>query len=425
MASKISETRTLGSSSSTANEPERLRRCKDIRSRTLILRLDPEGKPYSRLDIAHGLVELPLFKENFEQIECLGPLNRNCEWYITLRSESSKLRLLTEIIKINGKIGHFMPAGTSEYRARVHWLPHWVDNKSLLAAFQAHNLEVVQICTDHSTVQLDKTHSLRSAAITTRSVVLRTDNINKIPHVMKVRDDAHGEEWDALITVPRRPPLCLRCRQIGHVRGKCVAAFCGRCRRFGHKEPECKLQQNSYAHAAGSGLPKPMREEADMDEDAIQRADTEPSKEAKDCPDIEKEHDDSRSSQRSLEEEEKIKQLDVQCQKVPEPARPASVEDEIPLRSSQNETDMDCSSGVKREVVHLDEDTQRGTTLSEEVARSASWADQSDTDLESLFQGEWITPSPMRRRGQEKRRRERSSPRRGSSLSPSPNTKKK
>jgi hypothetical protein len=93
------DTRTKRTTSSAASmDPERIRKAKDIRSRTLMLKLDPAGKPYSKLDVVLALATTALFKDNFDCLECLGPLSRNAEWYITLSNEESKLELINEVI---------------------------------------------------------------------------------------------------------------------------------------------------------------------------------------------------------------------------------------------------------------------------------------------------------------------------------------
>lgn len=54
----------------------------------------------------------------------------------------------------------------------------------------------------------------------------------------------------ALVVVPGRVPLCLRCHRSGHIRRECRVPWCGHCRRFGHSESECV---NTYANVAGLG----------------------------------------------------------------------------------------------------------------------------------------------------------------------------
>ena len=215
----VSNRMTRTPSSAVRTDPDRVPKAKDIRSRTLMLKLDPAGKPYSRLDVVLALANTALFKENFENLECLGPLSRNAEWYVTLKDDESKLKLINEVIKVNGKLGHFLPAGVSEYRARIHWLPRWIDNNSLWETLQSYKeIEVKQITSDKSTINFNPSINLKHTYIGPRSVIITTDKIENIPHIIKIKDPIFGEEREALVTVPHRPPLCLRCKGTGHVR---------------------------------------------------------------------------------------------------------------------------------------------------------------------------------------------------------------
>ncbi|XP_075738716.1 uncharacterized protein LOC142783987 [Rhipicephalus microplus] len=82
---------------------------------------------------------------------------------------------------------------------------------------------------------------------TTRSVTLRLHagvSVDDLPHQLRVAEDM------ALVVVPGRAPLCLRCRAIGHIRRDCRVPRCGVCRRYGHDDAHCV---RSYASIAGPG----------------------------------------------------------------------------------------------------------------------------------------------------------------------------
>ncbi|KAK2138609.1 hypothetical protein LSH36_2712g00001 [Paralvinella palmiformis] len=234
-------------SSAASMDPERIRKAKDIRSRTLMLKQDPAGKPYSRLDVVLALASTALFKDNFDCLECLGPLSRNAEWYITLSNEESKLKLINEVIKVNGKYGHFLPAGVSEYRARIHWLPSWIDNGTLWEALQNYKgVGVKQITSDKSTININPNINLRHSFIGPRSVIIHTDKIDNVPHIIKIKDPIFGEEREALVTVSHRPPLCLRCKQAGHTRQNVQPHIAQAAATSGTENPNVKQQAHTH-----------------------------------------------------------------------------------------------------------------------------------------------------------------------------------
>ncbi len=406
--------RTMGSTSSTARDAERIRRARDIRARTVVLRLDPAGKPYSRLDVAHGLAATGTFSSDFRDLEAIGPLNRNAEWFITVSSLETKMRLLAETVTVNGKLGTFAPAGVSEFRARVHWLPQWVDNQSVYDSFKSLGLDVVQVTTDKSTVKIGKSHSLLDALITVRSVIIRADSIDKIPHLIKIKEPAFGETVEALVTVPRRPPLCLRCRQVGHIRGQCVAAFCTRCKKFGHREPECTAQKGSYANVAGAKVPAPNEEEADMDEANILLTD-----EDRSSSDGEEKADASKDSSKDSKTRER--EAVAPAHVVEEPAE----EKPTPTTGGANAATPRVEEGVADDPPQREETPERMEESDLDLPPViGSWADQEVVNTSSDSEG-WAIKSPRRRERRAKRPREITPSRKGRSLSPSYRSKKK
>ena len=66
-----------------------------------------------------------------------------------------------------------------------------------------------------------------------RKLRVEVEDIKQIPHIHKVG------EYPTLITMPGRPPLCLHCGYIGHVRQNCTTPYCRHCERYGHSTEEC------------------------------------------------------------------------------------------------------------------------------------------------------------------------------------------
>ena len=97
-------------------------------------------------------------------------------------------------------------------------------------------------------------------------------NRSALPHLFSVCYPDEGESWDCLLTVPGRPPLCLKCKTAGHVRKNCKSPYCRHCQVFGHTSEACSADRagKSYAKATRVGgrdnLPYPG-DTTDTDDD--------------------------------------------------------------------------------------------------------------------------------------------------------------
>ncbi|KAM7308889.1 uncharacterized protein ISCGN_012520 [Ixodes scapularis] len=66
------------------------------------------------------------------------------------------------------------------------------------------------------------------------NITLHDDiTIEKVPHLLKIFG------CQCLLLVPGRPPLCLRCNRVGHVRRQCKTPRCFKCGRYGHTTDTC------------------------------------------------------------------------------------------------------------------------------------------------------------------------------------------
>ena len=75
----------------------------------------------------------------------------------------------------------------------------------------------------------------------------------KVPHLVTIRNPINGQEYELLVTVPGRPPLCLRCKLTGHFRRACRTLFCRHHNVYGHTtelciKKSCALKKASYAN---------------------------------------------------------------------------------------------------------------------------------------------------------------------------------
>lgn len=109
-------------------------------------------------------------------------------------------------------------------------------------------------------------------ASTTRLVTLRLKagvSVDDIPHQVRVA----GE--NALVVVPGREPLCLRCHRSGHIRRECRVPRCALCRRFGHDESQCVRTYANVAEQQTDDRTDEYLMDAEDAEDAAKGADEE------------------------------------------------------------------------------------------------------------------------------------------------------
>jgi hypothetical protein len=211
-------------------EDARKRNALDIRERTVLLKLNPRGKPYNSLEMAQALTEYICTGE----IQHLGPLGRNAEWYITVDSARVRNELLQlQALHIRNYRGVFESTMSHDVQVKIHWLPPWVDNDTVCSQLQhymgATNCKVTNVRFDKSTVKLKAGANLYDTNITVRTAIVRVEDksdLSRIPHFMTFLDSVFNEKHESLITMSGSEPVCLRCRFEGHFRSNCQVPFC-------------------------------------------------------------------------------------------------------------------------------------------------------------------------------------------------------
>ena len=95
---------------------------------------------------------------------------------------------------------------------RVHWLPLYFDNVILEEIFSEYG-QVIDI------KMMKTAHAKLVAQNGSREIRLKTDEFKKqtIPHLVKFKSGR-----SILVTMAGRPPYCLKCGNVGHVRARCV-----------------------------------------------------------------------------------------------------------------------------------------------------------------------------------------------------------
>lgn len=140
---------------------------------------------------------------------------------------------------------------------KIHWVLPNVTNDDIRMAFEPYG-EVME-----ATKERWRVLGISEKATTTRVLNLRLKagvTIEDIPYQVRVA----GEP--ALVVIPGKAPLCLRCQGKGHIRRDCRIPRCSRCRRFGHDETQCVP---TYANITGP------RKDADVSDNIMDEAEAE------------------------------------------------------------------------------------------------------------------------------------------------------
>ncbi|CAN7978776.1 unnamed protein product [Ixodes persulcatus] len=153
----------------------------------------------------------------------------NHVWMLTLHSSAAKQKLVKERqLQIKGKLCLVIDPDTSDVSLKLHWVPFYVPDEFVRRALEPYGkvLEVAR----------DKVRSGFFAGIETKTRLVRMtlkDGVTKesLPHQLKMPGA------NALVLVPGRAPLCLRCKKTGHIREDCRAPRCLKCNRYGTKPP--------------------------------------------------------------------------------------------------------------------------------------------------------------------------------------------
>ena len=221
-----------------------------LKEASLILTGPYDGRPYSRSDFMQGIAAA--FKCSgpvSAYVLALGPLSRNQEWYVTMTSIQHKDSLLVRgTVTVKDRQFRIKSADNRKFTARVHWGLVYVTNPEVAAALSKY-AEVTAISHIMSSEE-----GLENVATGVRSVVMVGDR-HQVPHLLSVTDPDTKETWELLVTIPGRPPMCLKCRYTGHVRKDCATPFCRHHGSYGHTTESCSAEKaevgkRSYANVA-------------------------------------------------------------------------------------------------------------------------------------------------------------------------------
>lgn len=203
---------------------------------TVFLHGNLKARPYRVEHVRDSLARLSLLPE----VVALGAYQMNHVWAVTFKDDEGKKKMLAaESFDVKDHCCMVIDPRDRGVRLKLYWLLHGVPDEDVRVALTPYG-KVTEISRDKWKVQ-----GCNDKGSTTRSVTLRLHagvSVDDLPHQLRVAEDM------ALVVIPGRAPLCLRCRGIGHIRRDCRVPRCGVCRRYGHDDAHCV---RSYASITG------------------------------------------------------------------------------------------------------------------------------------------------------------------------------
>ncbi|XP_049269920.1 uncharacterized protein LOC125757798 [Rhipicephalus sanguineus] len=194
---------------------------------SVFLHADLAGRPYRAQDFRDALRNII----DLADITSIGQFQMSHVWMVTCRTALSKVKLVTcgEFF-VRGRRCVVIDPEPTEVKMKLLWLPERLEDIYVHEAFQPFG-KIKSISAE--TWRVSEMEQMRTL---NRDVVLALGDgvrVSDIPHLLSVCG------LQSLVLIPGRPPLCLRCNKVGHIRRHCRTPRCEDCRRFGHTAEEC------------------------------------------------------------------------------------------------------------------------------------------------------------------------------------------
>ncbi|KAM7280963.1 hypothetical protein ISCGN_005801 [Ixodes scapularis] len=199
---------------------------------SVFLHADMSGRPYRAIDFRDGLKDAIELRE----VLSLGQFQMSHVWMVTLVSSEAaeKLKAAKELT-VKGKKCMVIDPNSKDVKLKLLWLPSYLEDKKIAEALSPFGT-VRSVSREKWRVPgMENMETLnREVCLTLHDMTTSED----IPHLLRVAG------IQSLLVMSGRPPLCLRCKKVGHIRRQCRTPKCARCNRFGHESDEC---YSSYA----------------------------------------------------------------------------------------------------------------------------------------------------------------------------------
>ena len=230
---------------------------KDVKERTVRVTL-PRSTSFTRMDLAEAIKreDIPL-----AELEAIGTRQANHQWFLTFKQGRWVTRLLAQgVLQVSGKTGYISSLDDRTHRMRIHWAPYHLSPMRLTEALKEALPEGASLLS--TGWEKSQISGLEHAATLVRYAVIDYDGDSAdLPHILKLSQ--YQESFELLLTIQGRQPICLRCRQVGHMRSQCIT--CNLCGSHSHITARCVYTYAGKVAGRGQQEGEQPMEEADAE----------------------------------------------------------------------------------------------------------------------------------------------------------------
>lgn len=208
---------------------------KDVMNRTVRMMVGgPQKRSADRGKIIGRLVH---FLGQKEFLTSLWRTDTGDNWYATLQTTGMVEKCLEEqFCRDEDIVLAFFPCNRRKITVRIHWLPLWLEDRAI-AEFLERFGKIIQISEEtQMVIPLRQTYGTGVRRVT---MEIRDGTQHDIPYRASICNRG------CLITIPGRPPLCLKCGELGHFRAQCLRERPGSYADSVRKQPEVTQSSSS------------------------------------------------------------------------------------------------------------------------------------------------------------------------------------
>lgn len=205
---------------------------------SVFLHADLSGRPYRAPDFRDALLAVL----NTSDILACGQYQMSHLWLVTCVNGAAKQKLVERgELTVKGLKCLVIDPESRNIKMKLLWLSPHIEQRRIVEALEPYG--TVQSITR----EMWRCDGMEAWQMTNRDVSFTLKDgisVNSLPHLL----DVYGQQ--SLILIPGRPPLCLRCNRVGHIRRQCKTPRCKKCHRYGHVSSACV---QTYADKLRSG----------------------------------------------------------------------------------------------------------------------------------------------------------------------------